>query len=144
MSSFSQALTNWARAAYRTYGKHYFTNAFRWKLGRQGTGYQKMLLATAPWPLPFDVLLIRYPEGSEIPTHVDPAPAGRQHFRINVVLKESASGGKFVCPGALYTSRRLNYFRPDISPHSVTKVVGGTRYIFSIGWLRSTPVTPGY
>jgi hypothetical protein len=35
-----------------------------WQRGRQGTGYDKMLLATARWPLPFDCYLLRYPQGS--------------------------------------------------------------------------------
>jgi len=32
----------------------FFGTAFRWQRGRQGTGYDKMLLATALWPIPFD------------------------------------------------------------------------------------------
>ena len=43
--------------------------AWRWQRGRQGTGYDKMLLLTGRWPLPFDSYLIRYPEGSAIPPH---------------------------------------------------------------------------
>lgn len=66
--------------------RNYLSLAFRWQRGRQGTGYDKMLLATARWPLPFDSYLIRYPEGSEIPPHTDPVQAGR-HYRLNIVLK---------------------------------------------------------
>lgn len=110
------------------------SDLFRWRRGRQGTGYDKMLLATAPWPIPFDCYLMRYPEGSEIPPHKDPV-AQRRHFRLNVVLKASPAGGEFVCADPILATRRIKLFRPDQSEHSVTRVVGGSRYILSLGWL---------
>lgn len=76
--------------------RRYLSTAFRWQRGRQGTGYDKMLLLTARWPLPFDSYLLRYPEGSEIPPHTDPVGAGR-HYRLNIVLKSPRAGGEFVC-----------------------------------------------
>src|SRR5262245_54604619 len=76
--------------------RSYLSQAFRWQRGRQGTGYDKMLLLTAPWPIAFDSYLIRYPEGSEIPPHTDPVSSGR-HYRLNVILKSPRSGGEFVC-----------------------------------------------
>lgn len=112
----------------------YLASALRWQRGRQGTGYDKMLLLTARWPLPFDSYLIRYPEGSEIPPHTDPVQAGR-HYRLNIVLKSSPSGGEFVCATPLYASRRIKLFRPDACEHSVTRVVGGSRYVLSLGWV---------
>ncbi len=112
----------------------YLASALRWQRGRQGTGYDKMLLLTARWPLPFDSYLIRYPEGSEIPPHTDPVQAGR-HYRLNIVLKASPSGGEFVCATPLYASRRIKLFRPDACEHSVTRVVGGSRYVLSLGWV---------
>ena len=93
-----------------------------------------MLLATAPWPVPFDCYLIRYPEGSEIPPHTDPVEA-RRHFRLNIVLKQSPAGGDFICANPIWATRRVKFFRPDRSEHSVTRVVGGSRYILSLGWL---------
>lgn len=108
--------------------------AFRWQKGRQGTGYDKMLLATARWPLPFDCYLIRYPEGSAIPPHTDPVQAGR-HYRLNIVLKSPRSGGEFVCANPIVATRRIKLFRPDACEHSVTEVVGGSRYVFSLGWV---------
>jgi hypothetical protein len=65
--------------------RSYLSQAFRWQRGRQGTGYDKMLLATASWPIPFDSYLIRYPDGSEIPPHTDPVSTGR-HYRLNIGL----------------------------------------------------------
>lgn len=114
--------------------RQFFTQVFRWQRGRQGTGYDKMLLLTASWPIPFDSYLIRYPEGSEIPPHVDPVQTGR-HYRLNVILKAPKSGGEFVCQNPIYSSPRLKLFRPDVSEHSVTRVVGGSRYVLSIGWV---------
>jgi hypothetical protein len=114
--------------------KDYLGTALRWQRGRQGSGYDKMLLLTAPWPLPFDSYLIRYPESSEIPPHTDPVQRGR-HYRLNLVLKASPSGGDFVCATPIFASRRIKLFRPDACEHSVTRVVGGSRYVLSIGWV---------
>jgi len=93
-----------------------------------------MLLLTSRWPLPFDSYLIRYPEGSEIPTHTDPVQAGR-HYRLNIILKSSKSGGEFVCAMPLFSTKRIKLFRPDACEHSVTRVVGGSRYVLSVGWV---------
>jgi hypothetical protein len=114
--------------------RDFASTAFRWQRGRQGTGYDKMLLATARWPLSFDCYLIRYPEGSEIPPHTDPVKTGR-HFRLNVILKSSPSGGEFVCATPIFATKRIKIFRPDQCEHSVTRVVGGSRYVFSVGWV---------
>lgn len=94
-----------------------------------------MLLLTAPWPLPFDSYLIRYPEGSSVPPHKDPVQKGK-HYRLNVILKSPKSGGEFVCASPIYASNRIKLFRPDACEHSVTPVQGGSRYVLSIGWVR--------
>ncbi|KQW41994.1 MULTISPECIES: 2OG-Fe(II) oxygenase [unclassified Roseateles] len=112
----------------------YLRSALRWQRGRQGSGYDKMLLLTAPWPLPFDSYLIRYPAGSAIPPHTDPVQAGR-HYRLNIVLKRSPRGGEFVCATPIWQSRRIKFFRPDACEHSVTRVEGGSRYVLSVGWV---------
>ena len=114
--------------------RNYVRLAFRWQSGRQGSGYDKMLLLTAPWPVPFDSYLIRYPEGSSIPPHTDPVQRGR-HYRLNLILKSPRSGGEFVCATPIYASARIKLFRPDQCEHSVTRVEGGSRYVLSIGWV---------
>mgnify|MGYP003384666059 CR=1 FL=1 len=114
--------------------RDYFAKAFRWQYGRQGTGYDKMLLLTAPWPIAFDSYLIRYPEGSSIPAHVDQVESGR-HYRLNIILKSAQSGGEFICKSAIFSSKRIKLFRPDVSEHSVSKVISGRRYVLSIGWV---------
>lgn len=112
----------------------YLSKAFRWQRGRQGTGYDKMLLLTAPWPLPFDSYIIRYPDGAEIPPHTDPVQNGR-HYRLNLILKSPRSGGDFICATPIYSSKKIKLFRPDTCEHSVTRVVGGSRYVLSVGWV---------
>jgi len=84
----------------------YAASAFRWQKGRQGTGYDKMLLLTLRWPLRFDSYLIRYPEGSEIPPHRDPVQQGR-HYRLNIILKPPKSGGEFICAKPLFSTKRI-------------------------------------
>ena len=109
---------------------------FRWQKGRQKTGYDKMLLATAKrFPLPFDLYLLRFNEGSEVPSHKDLVQKG-EHYRLNIILKKAKSGGDFLCSEALWQTSRIKYFRSDISEHAVTKVTKGTRYVLSLGWLK--------
>lgn len=107
---------------------------FRWKVGRQQSGYDKMLLLQSMWPLPFDIYLLRFRKGSEIGPHVDPVSFGR-HYRLNIVLKQAGSGGEFVCGSPIYASARIKLFRPDVCEHSVTRVEKGCRYLLSIGWV---------
>lgn len=114
--------------------RNYVATAFCWQKGRQGTGCDKMLLLTAKWPLPFDSYIIRYPDGTAILPHTDPVDYGR-HFRLNLILKSPKSGGEFVCATPIFATRRIKLFRPDICEHSVTKVVGGSRYVLSLGWV---------
>lgn len=114
--------------------KEYLRTAFRWQRGRQGSGYDKMLLATSPWPVPFDCYLLRYPVGTHIPPHTDRV-TGRGHYRLNLVLKPSAGGGDFRCEDPIVDTGRIKLFRPDLSEHSVSQVIGSARYVLSIGWL---------
>lgn len=114
--------------------KTYASTAIRWQCGRQFGGDDKMLLLTAAWPLRFDSYLIHYPVGARIAAHTDPVKAGR-HYLLNVVLKVSSSGGEFICPSAMFSSRRIKLFWPALSEHSVTRVLGGIRYVLSIGWV---------
>ena len=113
------------------------TNLFKWQKGRQLSGYDKMLLAGAYWPIKFDMYLLRFREGSEIEKHKDEVKKGN-HYRLNIVIKKSKSGGEFVCENPIYENSRIKYFRPDISYHSVTKIEQGTRYVLSIGWVKHT------
>lgn len=121
--------------------RQYVSNAFRWRNGRQGTGYDKMLLATGWLPLPFDLYLLRFPTGTEIGPHTDKVEAG-EHFRLNIILKPAQRGGEFRCADPIYVNSRVKLFRPDRSEHSVTRIEEGTRYVLSFGWVRRGRARP--
>lgn len=112
----------------------------RWQRGRQGTGYDKMLLAAAKWPLPFDSYLLRYPTGSAIPAHTDPV-TNKRHYRLNIVVWKAGSGGEFICATPIFATERIKLFRPDTCEHSVTEVKQGARYVFSLGWVMPAQVS---
>lgn len=110
------------------------SNFFTWQSGRQETGYEKMLLAANQFILPFDCYLLRYKEGTGVPEHIDPVDSKR-HYRLNVVLRKARAGGEFHCANPIYDGSRIKLFRPDLSPHSVTPVEKGIRYVLSVGWV---------
>jgi hypothetical protein len=111
----------------------YLRNWLRWQRGRQGTGYDKLLLLVNPFLIPFDLYLLRFPDGTEIPPHRDPV-TGRRHYRLNIILKRPRAGGEFKCEAPIFETKRIKLFRSDLSLHSVTRVEGGTRYVLSLGW----------
>jgi len=99
------------------------------------SGYDKMLLLYGPWPLPFDIYILRFPEGSAIKPHTDQV-SDNQHYRLNIVIRQADEGGEFQCAKPIFETARIKYFRPDVSEHSVSKVVRGSRYVLSVGWLK--------
>ncbi len=122
---------------YREYQKLRFSsNLWSWQSGRQNSGYEKMLLLANKYFMPFDCYLLRYRPGALIDEHTDPV-TDRKHYRLNIVLREATRGGEFNCREVLYSSRRIKLFRPDRAPHSVSLVEEGTRYVLSLGWVRS-------
>ena len=114
--------------------REYLRNWLRWQKGRQGTGYDKLLILVNPLLIPFDLYLLRFPDGTEIPPHRDPV-TGRRHYRLNLILWKPRAGGEFVCEDPIFETKRIKLFRSDLSTHSVTKVEGGTRYVLSLGWV---------
>ncbi len=112
-------------------------NWLHWNKGRQDTGYEKMLLLGAIWPIRFDFYLLRFKKGQYIPAHIDAVESGK-HYRLNVIIKTALEGGDFVCENPIYTSKRINLFRSDLSEHSVTEIIIGSRYVLSLGWILKT------
>jgi len=110
---------------------------FRWERGRQKSGYDKMLLCGAMWPIKFDTYLLKFPKGSEIAPHTDKVDSGK-HYRLNIVLKSADIGGEFKCTNPIFETKRIKLFRPDVSEHQVSRVVKGSRYLLSIGWVKNT------
>lgn len=105
-----------------------------WEQGRQGTGYNKICLFMSR-RLKCDCYFLYYPQGSEIPIHTDQVSGGR-HYRLNIMLKKARKGGNFVCEDPLFKKWRVTLFRPDASPHAVTRIEDGYRLMLSIGWVR--------
>lgn len=110
---------------------------FRWEQGRQKSGYDKMLLCGAKWPIKFDTYLLKFDVGSEIAAHVDKVESGN-HFRLNIVLKKAKEGGNFICKNPIFETNRIKLFRPDICEHQVSKITKGNRYVLSIGWVKNS------
>ena len=131
----------------------------KWEFGRQDSLYYKMLLFKGLWPLPFDVWLLKYVEGSHLPEHTDPVEKG-DHWRLNTVLWKPKAGGVVLSKAQTVYSGvdikkmgdeypitfkgkyikwnkhgRVHLFRPDITPHRMLPVREGTRYVLSIGWI---------
>lgn len=107
------------------------TTNWAWAAGRQGAGYQKLLVAQGSW---WDVWLLWYPPATSIPIHTDPVD-GKEHHRLNILLKGWDS---FVCLGGPYWKWwRFTKFRPDIQQHAVPyNSQSPARLLLSIGWIR--------
>lgn len=106
---------------------------FKWIQGRQHSGYWKMPIIVSRW-LRFDIYLLKFEAGVEVPWHVDPAKTGR-HFRLNFYLTHP-SGGQLLLEKnkkAIFSNRLCHLFRADIIQHAMTQVEGGTLYMLSIG-----------
>lgn len=89
----------------------------------------------------WDVYLLYYPDGSEIPPHTDPTPTPEQkHVRLNAVVDAALEGGDLV----LYSDREVKafsvgagdaiIFSPSDQTHAVDPIQG-RRIVFSVGAL---------
>ena len=111
---------------------------FVFRSGYRGTGYMKMRLCSATWPVPWDAIVLKMPEGVELEAHRDQARgkfATKQGWRINILLKKAKKGGEFFCEQPCWSFlQRIFVFRADTTTHGVTKVEDGCRYLISIGF----------
>ena len=105
----------------------------KWVEGRQGSGYYKLKIWESKL-FKFDIYLLKYPTGSYIDKHLDPAPLHFDHHRLNIILKKPEKGGTFALDGVEQTGR-IYKFRPDKQEHSLSRIETGSRYLLSIGWL---------
>ena len=106
----------------------------RWEMGRQGGGYRKMKLFSSE-KRKMDIYLLHFPEGSEVPIHIDPAPEGFIHQRLNIFLKRPKEGGQIFVEGPVLNIGPFNLFMASVWRHLMTRVTKGSAYILSIGWL---------
>jgi hypothetical protein len=110
---------------------------FKWKKGRQNTGYEKLKIFQF---FNMDCYILRYNVGDSIPWHTDPVP-GRKHFRLNIVLKNAIRGGIFCArytDSNQFTQFKINrssvvFFRSDITEHSVSEIEKGQRIVLTFG-----------
>ena len=107
----------------------------KWKLGRQKSGYSRLTLCQLNiGKMKLDSHIIKFPEGSCIPEHIDPVD-GYNHYRLNIILRKAKSGGKFYSQKQIFSFRnRVFLFRPDKYKHSVSMIEIGTRIVFSVGF----------
>jgi hypothetical protein len=106
----------------------------KWTKGRQNTGYLKKRLISNSLFLPFDLYILKFPENSYIPPHIDLVDTGK-HYRLNIVLKHPKRGGEFICKNVIFENKFIKLFRPDENEHSLTEILEGTRYVLSMGWV---------
>lgn len=109
---------------------------FSWQKGRQGSGYEIFPFIFSKF-LKMDAYLIRYPVGGGIPEHRDEVKQNEKHFRLNIELWPAKSGGELNCEHSIVRFGPMNFFRPDLTLHSVSPVTKGVRYVLSIGWIRN-------
>lgn len=109
---------------------------FKWEKGRQGTGYFKLKLFESK-VFKFDVYLLKFPVGCEVPWHLDPTIPGYAHYRRNFTLNPQLDGGEVLVMDNIghYHYPGSNKFRPDVQKHKMTKVMFKPMYMLSIGWL---------
>lgn len=107
-----------------------------WKEGRQKAGYEIFTILFSKL-LRMDCYLIRYPVGAHIPPHCDQVGENEKHYRLNLEIWPARKGGKLNCAHSIFRLGPINLFRPDLVTHSVSPVVEGTRYVFSIGWVKT-------
>lgn len=107
-----------------------------WTEGRQMTGYlKKTLFSFSIGKFHFDGHVLKFPTGTSIPTHTDPVD-GYDHYRLNLLLKKAKEGGLFYLNNERKLGR-VQFFRPDLQKHKVSKVVEGTRYVLSFGFAKA-------
>lgn len=100
----------------------------RWQLGRQGSGYDKLLILSSAL-IPFDIYLLRFPTGSWIAPHIDPVD-GYKHYRLNIFL----NGLRVLCRKPIAEGKYWQLMRSDKVAHSVP-TAEKTGWMLSIGWV---------
>ena len=124
-----------------------------WQRGRQDTGYlkravdrddpavgaliERSLATLFPGPRHgHDAWLLRYPDGTHIPPHVDPPLRdGARHARLNAVIAAPPRGGVLRLDGTVVSLAPGDavVFYPDQVRHEVSACDGGERWIWSVG-----------
>lgn len=110
---------------------------FKWQYGRQNTSYKKWQFLKLP---KMDAYFLHIHNGTEIPIHLDLAPNGYEHYRLNIVLKAPNLGGDLHCENCFINRKYLQFFKASSSRHSLSKIEDGEAFYLSIGWLKKTKI----
>lgn len=101
----------------------------KWEPGRLNAKYQKLVICNFGF---FDINLIKIPEDTRIPLHLDYIPR-KKHYRLNIDLVKPKVGGHFIGKTLWNKIPRITLIRPDIHPHGVSEIFKGHSIILSIG-----------
>lgn len=106
-----------------------------WRRGKQNTGYFKCRLGGGRFPFSWNLELIKYPRGAEVPWHLAHA-SGQKHYILQTELWPAWEGGLMEVEEPIWTFPRREFyfvlFRADKSLHRVTRVKRGTRVVLSL------------
>lgn len=105
-----------------------------WNLGRQNGSYLLFTLINLNLiKIKIDSHLIKFPMNSFIPEHIDTVD-NYNHYRLNIILKKPTIGGHFKIDENIFSIfNRIFLFRPDLYKHSVSKIISGERFVWSLG-----------
>jgi hypothetical protein len=91
-----------------------------------------------------DFYLLYFPHDSFVPNHVDEAPKGMRHIRVNVAVTACEDGGELIVPNGFYAQARLKIklapghgviFEPSAVEHGLNRVYTGSQLWVSLGTL---------
>jgi hypothetical protein len=86
----------------------------------------------------WDAWLLYYAKGVGVPAHVDPAPEGKTHMRVNVIVRPADYGGDLVLGGEPFYDLEAGtavVFSSSRTQHEVLPPKGGSRVVLSVGAL---------
>lgn len=115
-----------------------------WKLGRQQDScYWKLKLFESK-KFEFDVYLLKFENRSWVNPHIDPVIEGKEHHRINIILRRPTESGGVTFVDGFPVKSRAYKFRPDTQYHELITVRTHHKrpmYMLSIGWLKNVKKT---
>lgn len=102
-----------------------------WDNGRQNSGYFKKKLFESAL-LKCDFYILKIPAGVGVPCHIDAAPPGYVHWRINLEISPVFKKTGVTVP---LTKSRLTVFKASHVPHSYEPGTANA-YFLSFGFLQ--------
>mgnify|MGYP005991538067 CR=1 FL=1 len=79
----------------------------------------------------FSINYVTYPINHSVMEHIDLVEKGR-YYKLNFILRQPKVGEVFKCAKSIINvANRIYLFRPDLYPHSVSKIESGKRVLLS-------------